>query len=82
MTVATGSPSTGWQVTGQQPTTQVNDVGTVQQGIKVQFRTGNGTAGSIFVPMAQYTPDNVRALIAGQAAIIDQVDALSAPQGQ
>jgi hypothetical protein len=81
MTVANGSPSSGWTVTGQTQTTQVNDAGVVVQGVRVQFRTGNGTAGYVFVPMAQYTPDQVRMAIAAQAAVVDQVDALAGQAG-
>jgi hypothetical protein len=44
--------------------------------MRISFRTGKGVPGSVFISDAQYTPDNVRATIAAQAAVIDQVHAL------
>lgn len=72
-------PNSGWVVTGQSESTIINDSNNVVSGVTVYFRTGNGTAGSVFVPQNLYTPDNVRAMIAQKAAQLDAVDRLSAP---
>jgi hypothetical protein len=47
--------------------------GQVQEGFRVMFTTGKGQQGSVFVPKARYTPDNVRAEIAAAAHQLDQV---------
>lgn len=72
---------TTWKVTGQTEYTQVNPTGSPVQGMKVLFQTGQGHPGSIFVPLAQYTPHNVRALINTAAANIDAVGMLSGGAG-
>lgn len=70
------APVTGWRVTDQVPTTEQTPSGRAERGMRVSFMTGKGVSGSVFIPESQYTPDNVRAAIAAQAALIDQVHAL------
>lgn len=70
-------PTTGWFVTGQHEDTVVGDNGQVQQGVTVQFRTGNGTSASVFVPNARYNAETVRTMIATRAAELDRVAALT-----
>lgn len=70
------TPST-WQVTGQTQRIKANAANGVEEGYDVTFTTGQGHTGSVFVPMARYTPDNVRVLIAAQAQLLDSVGALS-----
>lgn len=66
-----------WAVQAQQERTQVNGAGQVIDGYQVTFRTGGGHTGSVFVPMAQYTPDNVKAAIQAQADLLDTIGALT-----
>jgi hypothetical protein len=74
-------PQSGWTITGQTQGSVVNDSGQVVQGVNVFFRTGNGTSGSVFVPQNLYSVDNVRTMIAQQAATIDAIDNLTAEAG-
>ena len=78
-TPQTGSGSTngtGWQVTGQSPTTVPSPSGTVERGMNVTFRTSTGVLSTVFVPDSMYTPDNVKNIIAQKAAVLDQVSGL------
>ena len=63
-----GGAPLGWEVTGQQETTGMNDAGQFVPGVRVSFRLKDGAAGSVFVPEAQYSPDRVAALVAVRAA--------------
>lgn len=70
----------GWTVTSQTPNQMiVTDAGVSEQGTYVYFRTGNGHAGSVFVPDNHYNAKNVRQMIAAKAALIDEVGALTQP---
>lgn len=69
--------NSGWAVTSQQETTDVNDAQQFVPGYRVYFRTNAGHAGSVFVPRTQYSPANVRTIIAAHADELDQVGALS-----
>lgn len=73
--------SSGWQVTSQVETSQVNGAGQVVNGVQVGFVTGHGVHGSVFVPLDTYRPDVVRAQVAARAADLDAVAAMSAPAG-
>jgi hypothetical protein len=66
-----------WTVTGQMETTEFNQQGQVQKGVKVEFTTGQGHTGTVFVPQAQYNPDMVRQLVQARADLMDQVGSLS-----
>lgn len=77
MTVPTPPPVTSWQVTGQTERTDIAQDGTPVRGMAVYYTTGHGYQGSVFVPAAQYTADNVRAMIAAAAARLDQIGSLA-----
>lgn len=70
--MATGS---GWQVTGQLANQVKNTpTGSTVDGTYVFFTTGDGNAGAVFVPDNIYKSKvKVRALIAEQAAALDEV---------
>lgn len=77
MTMPTPPPVTSWQVTGQAERTDIAADGSPVRGMVVYFTTGNGHTGSVFVPMAQYGTDPVRAAISAAAARMDAVGALT-----
>ncbi len=72
------APSSGWNVTGQRETVQVNN-GQVVNGVTIDFLTGNGVQGSVFIPNERYTTEYARTQIAARAAMLDAVHGLSAP---
>lgn len=63
-----GGALLGWTVTGQQETTGQDDSGRFVPGVRVAFKLGNGTAGTVFVPEAVFSADQVAARIAARAA--------------
>lgn len=73
------SDTTGatWKVVSQQPRTDVGANGQLEQGYTVTYLTGNGHTGTVFVPMARYNPDTVKAMIQEQANLLDAVGALT-----
>lgn len=77
MTMPVPPPVTSWQVTGQAERTDIAADGTPVRGMTVYFTTGAGHQGSVFVPAAQYTADNVRAMIAAAAARMDEIGSLT-----
>lgn len=80
MTANNVAPSSGWNVTGQRETVQVVN-GTVVNGVTVDFLTGNGVLGSVFVPNERYTTENVRAAVMARARMLDDVHTLSGEAG-
>lgn len=66
-----------WAVQSQQQRTRVNTAGQVEDGYQVTFLTGDGHTGSVFVPMAKYTVDNVRAAVQAGANLLDSVGGLT-----
>lgn len=69
-------PGAKWVVNAQTPT--VSAVGqSVMQGWNIDFTTAAGHQGRVFVPVTQYNPDNVRALVNAQAATLDAVGAMT-----
>jgi hypothetical protein len=68
---------TAWHVTGQNEQTQVEAGGNPVRGVQVYYQTAAGHTGSVFVPYAQYTTDNVRSLIGTAAAQMDAVGMLT-----
>lgn len=74
---AAPAPSTSWQVTGQQEAQSFNAQNQLVGGVRIMFTTGAGHSGTVFVPMAQYTPDYVRQVVSQQAALMDQVGSLN-----
>lgn len=67
-----------WNVTTQQETTRPDSTGRFVSGVLVTFTTSNGLSGSVFVPDAQYTPDNVRSAI---QARVEQMVGVQSLQG-
>lgn len=74
--IVPNGPSTAWHVTGQQESFQPGPAGQVTQGVKIMFTTAMGNQGSVWLPEAQYNPNNVRAAIAAKAQLLDQVGQL------
>lgn len=68
---------TTWVVNSQTPRSKVNGANQVEEGYDVAFTTGQGHTGTVFVPESRYNRDNVRALIAAKAELLDGVGALS-----
>lgn len=67
-----------WHVTGQMQTSDIGSNGAVQKGVRVDFLTGQGHAGTVFVPQPNYQPQQVAAMIQAQANLMDQIGSLSA----
>lgn len=67
-----------WTVTGDTPDqySTVNG-GTPQLGHVIQFTTGKGFQGSLFVTNAQYVPATVKAMLATKAATVDEINTLT-----
>lgn len=71
-------PVGGWYVTTQsQQTRALPNVQRPVDGYVVNFVTGFGVNGSVFIPGNQYTAPNVQAAIAAQVAQLDAVSALT-----
>lgn len=66
-----------WSVTTQTETMGLGPNGLATKGVSVGFSTPDGTVGSVFVPEAQYNPDNVRALIVARVATLEAVKGLT-----
>jgi hypothetical protein len=77
MTANAKAPSSGWTITGQRETVQVEN-GVVVNGVTIDFLTGNGVQGSVFVPNARYTTEYARTQIMARAQMLDDVHNLSA----
>lgn len=71
--VVPDAPQTGWEILDQQETVDEGPSGSIVRGMRVYFRTGKQLRGSVFIPINQYTPTNVRAAVAALAAQLDQV---------
>lgn len=70
------APGTGWVINAQTPT--VSAVGqSVMNGWNIDFTTGRGHQGRLFVPVAQYNGPNVRSLVTAQATTLDEVGAMT-----
>lgn len=67
-----------WRVTTQVETMGIGPSGQATRGVSVGFTLADGTAGSVFVPDAQYNPDTVRAAIQARAAAFGAVKGLTA----
>lgn len=74
---AQGQPGTGWQLEGQQETSEVSPANQIVQGYRIQFVTQYGAHGSVFLPREAYTADRVRQAIVAQATTMDTVHTLS-----
>jgi len=72
--------SESWQVVGQRQSTVRNASGQFEDAMIVTVKTGKGNTFNLTIPMSQYTPANVHALIDAQAAQVDAVSSLTASQ--
>lgn len=70
-----GSPS--WTVKTQVESMGLGPNGGAVKGVTVGFALSDGTAGTVFVPEAQFTADNVRAAIAAKVEVLQAVKGLS-----
>lgn len=66
-----------WKVTAQAETTKINPTGNVIDGIEVDFQLSDGTAGSVFIPLASYSVDTVREAVSAKAADMSSVAGLT-----
>lgn len=71
-------PVGGWRIISQtQQTRTVPGNAYPVTGYTVNFLTGYGVNGAVFIPGTQYTPDFVRQAVAAQVAQLDAVSALT-----
>lgn len=70
------APST-WRVTSQQEGQGLGPAGTYTKGVFVYFALDSGEQGSVFVPAAQYTTDNVRQLVQARADQMREISGLA-----
>lgn len=73
----TQSTTPRWAVDSQVQRTKADNAGNITEGYEVNFHTRAGHYGTVFVPMARYTPDNVIAAIEAQATVVDSVGQLT-----
>lgn len=66
-----------WTVTSMTPRDRINEVGALTKGYDVAFVTGDGHAGSVFVPEATYRPDTVAVAVDELAQRLDAVGMLT-----
>lgn len=71
------NPLPSWRVVGQVETTGQSEDGHYTKGVDVAFETGSGLRGTVFVPNAQYRPDQVKALVAARAAAMEDTHKLT-----
>jgi hypothetical protein len=71
------APQTGWSVTSQQETLDLGADGRAIQGVRIFYLTAKGNHGSVFIPKARYSLDNVKAAVASAAAQMDQIHGLT-----
>lgn len=68
---------TGWVITSQQETTELDQRGLAVHGVRIYFTTGKGQPGSVFIASNRYNAVNARAEVAARAAAMDEVAGLS-----
>lgn len=68
---------TSWTVTGQREDMQDPGNGTYTRGVVIEFTTGRGNHGTVFVPDRDYNPTAATRAIAARAAAMDAVSDLS-----
>lgn len=66
-----------WEVGSQLEKPGQDASGNFVPGMEVHFTTGNGVAGSVWVPLTQYNAGTVRDLIAARVAAIESVSKLN-----
>lgn len=69
---ASSDPTT-WTIDSQAPRMGQNARGQYVDGYQVEFTTGMGNRGVIFVPRERYNPANVVALVKAHASELDTV---------
>lgn len=63
-----------YEVTGQRPTTSITRAGTIGPFMVVAFVTKpSNVPGELTISLAEYTPEQVDALLTAQAAVMEQV---------
>jgi hypothetical protein len=62
-----------YRVTGQRQTVELAGDGRFRDVIEVAFEDQHGNNGTIRVPVAQYTPDNVRQMIEARVEKMHEV---------
>lgn len=67
----------GWQVVGQRQSSVRSPSGAFEDAMIVSYKTADGTIGQVTVPMSQYSPEHVHALIDAQASQVSAVSSLS-----
>lgn len=72
MAPSSGEPTT-WKVDGQSPRFGLDARGNYVDGYEVEFTTGLGNKGKLFVPRAGYNAQNVTALVKAHASELDTV---------
>ena len=72
------SQGTGWNVTSQQETTDLDPQGRAVRGVRVMFTTDKGIHASVFLPASMYNPANVKAAIMGYVQQLHEVADLRA----
>lgn len=70
-------PANGGTITGQQRTVEPGPNNTVVPGYRVEFTTGKGLSGSVFIPESGYTQANAVAAARAQANLMDGVHGAS-----
>lgn len=70
------TPGGGWEVTGQVEGVKPDNTGKFVAGVTVSFHTNTGQTGSVFIPDTQYTPENVKRLVAAKADMMTAVAGL------
>lgn len=66
-----------WRVDSQTPRTRATSTGNVEDGYDIAYVTGEGHAGTVFVPARNYTVDKVKAVIQEAADKADSIGALT-----
>lgn len=74
---ATGS--SGWKVTHQRQTQDIGPGGAFIPIVEVFFTTGRGVAGSVKVPLTDYSPEGIYNAVAPLAASFDAVSSIVIP---
>lgn len=66
-----------WAVDSQVERTRVTPANNTEDGYDIAFHTGQGHYGTVFVPKARYTVENVAAAVQAQADKLDAIGGLS-----
>ena len=69
--------ASSWRVVGQRQTSILSPSGQFEDAFVITHKTGAGVQGSVTIPKAQYSQDNVKRLIDSEAAEVDAVHALT-----